>query len=120
MKLVHPIVMEFFHRSAISNLPHPLREIYLFIESKESHLEEIASTEQQFIHLMIERSPLKEAAEQFSLNISTVKELMDKAQAEIDRAIYERCAQVKWIDCMNKQKNQFRKNDFQRSFIFVC
>jgi len=120
MKQVHPIVMEFFHRSAVANLPHPLREIYQFIENKESQLEEMASTEQQFIHLMIERSPLKEAAEQFSLKNSTIKELIEKAQAEINCVIYERCAQVRWIDCTNKQKKQFRKNDFQRSFIFVC
>jgi len=49
-----------------------LREIYQFIESKETQLEEMASTEQQFIQLMINQSPFKEAAEQFSLSISTI------------------------------------------------
>lgn len=86
-----------------------MREIYQFIESKETQLEEMASTEQQFIQLMINQSPFKEAAEQFSLSISTIKEIMDKAQAEIDRVVNERCTQVKWIESTNRQKKQDKK-----------
>ncbi len=115
MKQVNPILIKFFHRSAVLKLPRKLREIYQFVESKEEHLEEISINEEQFMNLMIGRSPLKEAADQFSLELSAVKEIMDEAQDEIDRLIKAKCNHMKWIDYTNKMKNL---DNSKRFYIF--
>ncbi|MBM4763151.1 hypothetical protein [Bacillus sp. B15-48] len=119
MKPINPILIEFFHRSAVLNLPDKMREIYQFIETKENQLEEISSNEKQFINLMIDNSPFKAAAEHFSLDISSIKQVMDEAQVEIDRLIDERCNRVKWIDCTDSLKKQHGEGHLQWSFIFV-
>ncbi|NRK74475.1 hypothetical protein F3B05_26085, partial [Salmonella enterica subsp. enterica serovar Typhi] len=51
MNSVNPVVVQFFYRSAIANLPEKKREIYQYIESKEVELEEMAINEKQFMEL---------------------------------------------------------------------
>ncbi|WP_251528116.1 hypothetical protein [Metabacillus litoralis] len=119
MKPINPIIIEFLHRSAVSKLSDQKREIYQFIESKENQLEEISFNEKQFIQLMSERSPYKAAATHFSLDILSIKDVMDKAQAEIDWTINERCSRIKWIDCTDMMRNKQGRKDNQWSFIFV-
>ena len=119
MNPINPILIEFLHRSAVSKLSDQKREIYQFIESKENQLEEISLNEKQFIQLMSERSPYKAAADHFSLDISSIKDVMDEAQAEIDRTINERCNRIKWIDCTDMMRNKQGRKDNQWSFIFV-
>lgn len=116
---MNPILIEFLHRSAVSKLSDQKREIYQFIESKENQLEEIAFDEKQFIQLMSERSPYKAAADHFLLDISSIKDVMDEAQAEIDRTINERFNRIKWIDCTDMMRNRRGKKDNQWSFIFI-
>ena len=119
MKTINPFLIEFLYRSAVSKLSTKKREIYQFIESKENQLEEISSNEKQFIQLMSEESPYKAAADHFSLDISSIKEVMEDAQAEIEQVINERCNRMKWIDCTDRMKTKYRRKDIQWSFIFV-
>ena len=119
MKPINPILIELFYRSAISKLSDDKREIYQFIESKEKQLEEISFNEKQFILLMSERPPYKAAADHFSLDITSIKKVMDEAHAEIDQVIKERCNRMKWIDCTDTMRNKQGRKDNQWSFIFV-
>jgi uncharacterized coiled-coil DUF342 family protein len=119
MNSINPILIKFLYRSAVSKLSDQKREIYQFIESKENQLEEISFNEKQFIQLMSERSPYKAAADHFSLDITSIKEVMDEAHAEIDQVIKERCNRIKWIDCSDTMRNKQGSKDNQWSFIFV-
>ena len=83
MNPINPILFEFLHRSAVLKLSDQKRKIYQFIESKENQLEEISLNEKQFIQLMSERSPYKAAADHFSLDISSIKDVMDEAQLKL-------------------------------------
>ncbi|WP_152681105.1 hypothetical protein [Neobacillus vireti] len=116
---INPILMEFLHRSAVAKLPNQIREVYQFIESKENQLEEISFNETQFIHLMNERSPYKAAADHFSINISSIKDIMDDAQAKIDRVIKDRCDRIKWIDYTDTIRSKQGNKNNQWCFIFV-
>lgn len=121
MKEVNPILMEFFHRSAVSNLPQKTKEVFQFIEEKEEQLERASVTEEQFLTLLIANSPFKEAEKQFSLDISTIKKMVDEAQAEIERVIKIKCERMRWLDVTNRlSTNRTNKNDLQRIFLFVC
>ena len=116
---MNPILIEFLHRSAVSKLANDKREIYQFIENKENQLEDISVNEKQFMQLMIEQSPYKAAAEYFSLDISSIKAVMDEAQAEVDRMINERCKHIRWIDCTDMMRKKRGRKDKQWSFLFV-
>ncbi|KAB2333305.1 hypothetical protein F7731_15720 [Cytobacillus depressus] len=116
---INPILFEFFHRYAVSNLSDKKREIYQFIENKENQLEIISLNEKEFIQLMSENSPYKAAADYFSLDILSIKNVMDEAQDDIDRVINEKCNRMKWIDCTEKMRKTYGCNDNQWSFIFV-
>ncbi|MDW7615175.1 hypothetical protein SC499_10675 [Peribacillus simplex] len=117
MERINPILMEFLLRSVIKKLPDIHREVYQYIESMEYQLEEVSVDEKQFLQLMIEKSPFKAAADHFSLHISTIKEIMDEAQMEIDKSIDERCNRIKWIDYTDKLKQSDKTT--QRAFIFL-
>ncbi|UTI41323.1 hypothetical protein [Niallia sp. RD1] len=120
MNSVNPILVPFFYRSAIANLPERKREIYQYIESKEAELEKIAANEKQFMELMVEKSPFKEAADHFSLTMSTIKEIMDEAQAEIDLMIMARINRMRWINySKTERKFQKRKNKKWTFFLFL-
>lgn len=116
---MNPILIEFFHRYAVSNLSEKKREIYQFVESIENQMEVISENEREFIQLMSEYSPYKAAADHFSLDILYIKNVMDEAQAEIDRVIHERCHRMKWIDCTEMMRNKQGKKANQWFFIFV-
>ncbi|MCM3584906.1 hypothetical protein M3182_03995 [Mesobacillus maritimus] len=117
MKAFNPILIEFLHRSAISNLPDQKREIYQFIVKMENQLEEISLNETQFMSYMIDNSPFKAAAEYFSVDIFFIKKVMDEAQAEIDRIMNKRCNRLKWVDCTDRMKSQHGEK--QWSFLFI-
>lgn len=116
---MNPILLGFFQRNAVLKLPDRKREIYQFIESKENQLEEIAINEEHFIQILCEMSPFKAAADHFLLDISYIKELMDEAQAEIDRVIDERCNRMRWIDCTDMMGYAAGRKDNQWAFIFL-
>lgn len=115
---IHPVLLDIFHRNAVSKLPDQKREIYQFIVDMEHHLEDIAVDEKQFLQLMIERSPFKVAAAHFSLEIPYVKLVMDEAQKEINGMVDERCNRMEWIDCtdMIRHKKNYKEN--QWLFVF--
>ncbi|MGG4264732.1 hypothetical protein [Peribacillus simplex] len=117
MERINPILMEFLLRSVIKKLPDLSREVYQYIESMEYQLEEVSVDEKQFLQLMIEKSPFKAAADHFSLHISTIKEIMDEAQMEIDKSIEERCNRMRWIDYTDTCKRSDKTT--QRAFIFL-
>ncbi|MGP7818054.1 hypothetical protein [Niallia sp. 01092] len=119
MNSINPILIEFLLRSAVKNLPAKKREIYQYIESRENELEEVALNETHFIQLMNEKSPFKEAAVHFSVDILAIIDAMNEAQAEIDRVIKERCNRMKWIDCTELQRSKHKLKDNKLSFIFV-
>jgi len=119
MRSINPILVQFLYRSAIANLSDKKREIYQYIERKEDELEKIASNEKQFIQLMHEKSPFKEAADYFLLDISSIKEVMEEAQAEIDMMIMKRSNRMRWIDYTDVKKNSRRKKSKEWTFIFV-
>ena len=117
MNSVNPVLVQFFYRSAIANLPEKKREIYQYIESKEVELEEMAINEKQFMELMVGKSPFKEASDYFSLSMSAITEIMDEAQAEIDLLIMERINRMRWID-YTKSDRRLQKNK-KGVFVFV-
>lgn len=115
----NPVLVQFFYRSAIANLPEKKREIYQYIESKEVELEKIAVNEKQFMELMVEKSPFKEASEYFSLSMPAIKEIMDEAQAEIDLMIMARINRMRWIN-YSKTDRKARKNQNKKwTFAFT-
>ncbi|MFP3722282.1 hypothetical protein SFC57_04870 [Niallia circulans] len=117
MNSVNPVLVQIFYRSAIANLPEKKREIYRYITSKEEELEKIAVSEKQFMELMVNHSPFIEASNYFSLSMSTIKEIMDEAQAEIDLMIMTRINQMRWIN-YSKTDRKARKNK-KWTFVFV-
>ena len=117
MEQINHILIEFLHRSVIKKLPDIHREVYQYIERMEYQLEEVSVDEKQFLQLMIKKSTFKAAADHFSLHISTIKEIMDEAQMEIDKSIDERCNRIKWLDYTDKLKQSDKTT--QRAFIFL-
>lgn len=77
MNSVNPVLVQIFYRSAIANMPEKKREIYQYITTREEELEKIAVSEKQFMELMVNHSPFKEASSYFSLSLSAIKEIMD-------------------------------------------
>lgn len=117
MNSVNPVLVQIFYRSAIANMPEKKREIYQYITTKEEELEKIAVSEKQFMELMVNHSPFKEASSYFSLSLSATKEIMDEAQAEIDLMIMTRINQMRWIN-YSKTDRKARKNK-KWTFVFV-
>lgn len=115
----HPALVNLLYRSAISSLPANKREIYQYVESKELELEELAVSEKHFVQLMYNHSPFKEAARYFSLDIATVKKIMDEAQAEIDSVIVRRINGLKWIDYSADGKQSSKHPRKKWTFVFL-
>ncbi|HEO8419240.1 hypothetical protein [Niallia sp. FSL W8-0635] len=118
MNSVNPVLVPFFYQSAIANLPEKKREIYQYIQSKEVELEKIAVNEKQFMELMVEKSPFKEASEYFSLSMPAIKEIMDEAQAEIDLMIMTTINRMRWINYA-KTDRKARKNKIKNGHFYL-
>lgn len=119
MRSLNPILVQFLYRSSIEQLPEKKREIYQYIERKEEELETIADDEKHFIQLMKEKSPFIEASTHFSLDTSTIKNIMDEAQIEIDSMIVTRFNKIKWIDYTDGEKTKAEKTNKEWKFIFM-
>ncbi|MED4040199.1 hypothetical protein [Niallia taxi] len=119
MNLINPILVEFLYRSTIESLPSTMREIYRFIECEEDELERMAVNESHFIKLMNEKSPIRKAAEHFSLKVPHIKAVINQAQGEIDRTMIERYKRIKWIDMTDYKPAAKNKIKSKWSFVFV-
>lgn len=117
MSDVNPFLVNLLYQSSISGLPNKKRQIYQYIERKELELEEIAVSEKHFVQLMYNNSPFKDAADFFSLDITTVKNIMDEVQGELDLMMAKRLSRIKWIDYSDRIKKH--KSNEQKNWTFV-
>lgn len=118
MPTINPTLLKLFHQNAVSKLPNGIREVYQYIEDIEAYLEGIAINEKHFMRLMVEQSPIKAAANYFSIDIEEVKRLMRKAQQRIDQMIHQRCSRMKWIDFTDMIRANNRDKESQWLFVF--
>ncbi|KMK76768.1 hypothetical protein [Alkalihalobacillus pseudalcaliphilus] len=98
MKKDSPALLEFMYRRAVRNLSPQEQEIYTFIIEKEMVLENQAMNKEHYLQLLIEHSPIVEAANFFLLEVESVKYQLDKVEEKINKMIEETSRKVKWID----------------------
>lgn len=112
-------LMEFLRRSEVAKLPKEKRRIYQFIVEKEDSLAEEAVTVEEFKNLIVKSSPIDSAVAHFHLPYETIVNLLMEIEAELDKKIYIRSKQVKWIDFTNHSLIKTGNSRNEKLFLFI-
>ncbi|PYZ92877.1 hypothetical protein CR194_14635 [Salipaludibacillus keqinensis] len=89
---------EFVRSRCIKQLPPLERRLFQFVEKKELILADQAHTEDHFVKLLQEHSPIFEAAEKFVMDAAEVYEKVQEIEKWLDDEIPKKLRQLKLID----------------------
>ncbi|WP_306009229.1 hypothetical protein [Bacillus sp. MMSF_3328] len=89
-------------REIVSGLPPEDRDLYQYVTNIEDRLAQQSETSDQFMSLLVKHSPLKQAAEKFSLGVTETYQRMQMIEREINKLVEERRTRMKWIDLTDR------------------
>ncbi|MGM0920481.1 MAG: hypothetical protein ACQEWW_04515 [Bacillota bacterium] len=113
-------LMNILTRSIIAGLPQKKKNLYQYIESLEDRLASQCETKEQFLNLLIQRSPFQQAANHFCMTVDETYRLMKQIENEINRELEKKIDKHKWIDYTEKViKNQEKTKQKMKYFLFV-
>ncbi|WP_280769465.1 hypothetical protein [Salipaludibacillus daqingensis] len=95
---MNPQRYEYARNRCINKLSGLDHELFKFVEKKELALADQAQTEDQFVQLLQERSPIFEAASLFSMDASDVFERIQKIECWIDEEVPKMLDKLKLVD----------------------
>ncbi len=91
--------MEILARDIVRSLPSRKRDMYQFVVRREDELARQASTSDEFMSLLIQHAPHRQAADHYQLTFGQFMTEMREIEKEIDRQLSRKLQQVKWVDC---------------------
>lgn len=113
-------LMEIFARNIVASLPTEKRRVYQFIESIEDRLAQQSETKEQFLNLLRELSPHRQAAKRFNMSIVETVKLMHEIENEINKKLEIKREKYKWIDFTEKvDKIHGKTNTNKKYFLFI-
>ncbi|UCZ54202.1 hypothetical protein LGQ02_05425 [Bacillus shivajii] len=89
---------EYARQRCIERLPKSERKLFTFVEERENSLADQAHTENQFVQLLQQNSPIIEAAEEFDMNPKTVYECVQFIEKKLMDQATELAKKMKLID----------------------
>ena len=82
----------------MASLPRNKRKLYQFIEGIEDRLAQQSETKEQFLTLLKERLPHRQAANHFNMPLDETVRLMHEIEEEINEKLERKIKNYKWID----------------------
>ncbi|WP_307435485.1 hypothetical protein [Bacillus sp. V2I10] len=110
-------LMNIFTRDIIANLPHKKKSVYQYIESMEDKLASQCETKEQFLTLLVEKSPYQQAATHFHMSVDEMYKLMKDIENEINTRLDMKIEKYRWIDYTEKVQDGLKQN--MKLFLFV-
>ncbi|WJV29905.1 hypothetical protein QTG56_01700 [Rossellomorea sp. AcN35-11] len=92
-------LMEILARDIVKSLPPRKRDMYQYVVQREDELARQASTSDEFMNLLIQHAPHRQAADHFSLTYGRFMVEMREIEKEINRKLDEKLQHAKWVDC---------------------
>jgi len=89
---------EYARNKCIRTLPIQKRRLYQYVESRELILADQALTENHFMQLLQENSPIFEAAEAFNLDPKTVYDTVQRIEVDLENRTPAYAKKLKLID----------------------
>ncbi|RNA69961.1 hypothetical protein [Alteribacter keqinensis] len=89
---------EFARHQCIQRLPEPERSVYLFVEKRELSLADEAVSENHYVRLLQQQSPIFAAAEHFKMEAAVVFETVQRIEASLEAKVSEYEKRLKLID----------------------
>lgn len=109
--------MNIFVRDIISGLPIQKKSVYQYIESMEDRLASQCETKEEFLNLLVEKSPYHQAATHFHMSADEMYELMKEIEDEINSRLDMKIERCRWLDYTDKLQDELKPN--MRLFLFV-
>ncbi|MGR3764072.1 hypothetical protein [Rossellomorea sp. NS-SX7] len=92
-------MMEILARDIVKSLSPRQRDMYQYVVQREDELARQASTSDEFMSLLIQHAPHRQAANHFQLTFGKFIVEMREIEREIDRQLTSKLEKVKWVDC---------------------
>ncbi|USK32428.1 hypothetical protein LIT25_17720 [Bacillus sp. F19] len=113
-------LMNVLTRSIIAGLPPKKKNLYQYIESLEDRLASQCETKEQFLNLLIQRSPFQQAAVHFCMTVDETYRLMKQIENEINRELDKKIDKHRGIDYTEKvMKNQGNTHQDKKYYLLV-
>ncbi|WP_100374117.1 hypothetical protein [Bacillus sp. FJAT-45037] len=90
--------IQFARTLYINNLPEPDRRVYKFVDRLEAALEDQAFTKRDYLMLLKQQSPIKQAADTFQMSEAAIYELVQRIEAELSEHVPDLANKLKLVD----------------------
>ncbi len=102
-------LMEIIGREIVASLPAPERSMYEFVTALEDEYASMSATSEEFMQLLVEYAPHRQAAAHFSLSFGEFIQTMRRIEETINNEMDRRFSHMTWIDYTDR----FRQDDTQ-------
>jgi hypothetical protein len=109
---------EILARDIVQSFPPLWRDMYQYVVRREDELARQASTSDEFMILLIQHAPHREAANYFHLSFGEFMAEMREIEKEIDRQLDRKLQQVKWVDCTDVMQHEEPESFDKKYFYF--
>ncbi|WP_273122343.1 hypothetical protein ACNRWW_05825 [Metabacillus sp. HB246100] len=109
-------IMNVLSKAIIAALPRQKKKVYQFIVEIEDQLAQQCTTKEQFMTLLKEQSPHKQAANKFHMSFEHLMHFMHEIEDEINRKLDEKLKDYRWIEVTDVKANNRTQNK-QKTYV---